>query len=127
MESSVAETSVAKSGVAEAVVAEAGVSESVGQDGGNSSSSRGGGLFLVSGPLPAGLALLRAGDGVAEGVLAAGVGGGVLDDGHGHLHLVHDGLGHAIGVATKATVGQTPVGQNNLRGGSSESRKHQQA
>merc|ERR1711890_14290 len=77
---------VAESMVSKSVVAKA---ESVGQDGGNGGS---GSLFLVSGSLPAGLALLQAGDGVAKGVLAAGVDGGILDDGHGHLHLVHDGL-----------------------------------
>ena len=108
---------VAESSVAKTVVAEA---ESVGQDGGNSRGSLSG--FLVSGSLPAGLALLEAGDGVAEGVLAAGVNGGVLDDRHGHLDLVHHGLGHGVGVAgiakamvAEATIGQTPVGQNNLK------------
>ena len=119
VDSSVAKSSVAESGVAKSVVAEAGVSDSVGQDGGD---GRGSGLFLVSGSLPASLALLQAGDGMAERVLAAGINGGVLDDGHGHLDLIHHGLGHgvgvagkaAIGVASKAAVGQTPVGQNNL-------------
>merc|ERR1719237_37707 len=129
-ESSVSESMVAKSSVAKTVVSEA---ESVGQD---SRGSLDGGL-LVSGPLPAGLALLQAGDGVAEGGLAAGLVDGILNDGHGHLDLVHHGLGHGVGVAesmvaqtvvaSKAAIGQTPVGQNNLRGGSSESRKHQQA
>merc|ERR1712037_366518 len=119
---------VAKSSVAKTVVSEA---ESVGQDGGNGRGS------LVSGPLPAGLALLQAGDGMAEGVLAAGLVDGVLNDGHGHLDLVHHGLGDGVGVAesmvaktvvaSKAAIGQTPVGQHNLRGGSGESRKHQQA
>ena len=116
-ESSVAESMVAESSVAKTVVAKA---ESVGQDGGNSRGSLSG--FLVSGSLPAGLALLEAGDGMAEGVLAAGVNGGVLDDGHGHLDLVHHGLGHGVGVAgiakamvAEATIGQTPVGQNNLK------------
>merc|ERR1719295_305723 len=120
---------VAKSSVAKTVVAKA---ESVGQDGGNSRGSLSG--FLVSGSLPAGLTLLEAGDGMAEGVLAAGVNGGVLDNRHGHLDLVHHGLGHGVGVAgiakamvAEATIGQTPIGQNNLRGGSGESRKHQQA
>ena len=58
---------------------------------------------------------------MAEGVLAAGVNGSVLDNGHGHLDLVHHGLGHGVGVAgiakamvAEATIGQTPVGQNNL-------------
>ena len=109
----VAESMVSKSGVAKTVVAKA---ESVGQDGGNGGS---GSLFLVSGSLPAGLALLQAGDSVAKGVLAAGVDGGILDDGHGHLHLVHDGLGHGVGVAEAAIgvaskAGIAPVGQNNL-------------
>ena len=112
-ESSISESMVSKSGVAKTVVPKA---ESVGQDGGNGGS---GGLFLVSGPLPAGLALLQAGDGVAKGVLAAGVDGGILDDGDGHLHLVHDGLGHGVGVAEAAIgvaskAGIAPVGQNNL-------------
>ena len=108
---------VAESSIAKTVVAKA---ESVGQDGGNSRGSLSG--FLVSGSLPTGLALLEAGDGVAEGVLAAGVNGGVLDDRHGHLDLVHHGLGHGVGVAgiakamvAEATIGQTPVGQNNLK------------
>merc|ERR1719239_514323 len=86
-ESSIAESMVAESSIAKTVVAEA---ESVGQHGGNGRGS----LFLVSGPLPAGLTLLEAGDGVAEGVLAAGVNGSILDDGHGHLNLIHHGLGH---------------------------------
>ena len=116
-ESSVSESMVAKSSVAKTVVSEA---ESVGQDG---RGSLDGGL-LVSGPLPAGLALLQAGDGVAEGVLAAGLVDGILNDGHGHLDLVHHGLGHGVGVAesmvaqtvvaSKAAIGQTPVGQHNL-------------
>merc|ERR1719460_2958519 len=108
----VAESSVSESMVAKTVVSEA---ESVGQDG---RGSLDGGL-LVSGPLPAGLALLQAGDGVAEGVLAAGLVDGILNDGHGHLDLVHHGLGHGVGVAesmvaqtvvaSKAAIGQTPV------------------
>ena len=108
-ESSVSESMVAKSSVAKTVVSEA---ESVGQD---SRGSLDGGL-LVSGPLPARLSLLEAWHGVAEGVLAAGVDGGVLHDGHGHLNLVHDGLGHGVRVASVAIriAGKTPVGQNNL-------------
>ena len=138
VESSVAETSVAKTVVSE--------SKSVGKDGGNSGGSLG--SFLVSRPLPARLSLLEAGHGVTEGVLAAGVDGGVLHDGHGHLHLVHDGLGHGVRVASVAIriASKTPVGQNNLdksrlreeseekkrkkwnlRGGSGKSGKHQQA
>merc|ERR1711962_630722 len=115
---------VVETGVAKTVVSE---SKMVGKDGGNSGGSLG--SFLVSGPLPARLTLLEAGHGVAEGVLAAGVDGGVLHDGHGHLNLVHDGLGNGVGVASVAIriAGKTPVGQNNLRGGSSESGKHQQA
>ena len=119
-ESSVSESMVAKSSIAKTVVSEA---KSVRQDGGNGRGSLDGG-FLVSGPLPAGLALLQAGDGVAEGVLAAGLVDGILNDGHGHLDLVHHGLGHGVGVAesmvaktvvaSKAAIGQTPVGQNNL-------------
>merc|ERR1712001_172828 len=111
----VAESSVSESMVAKTVVSE---SESVGQDRGDGRGSLGGG-FLVSGPLPAGLALLQAGDGVAEGVLAAGLMDGILNDGHGHLDLVHHGLGNGIGVAesmvaktvvaSKAAIGQTPV------------------
>ena len=106
MESSIAETSVAKTVIAE--------SKMVGKDGGNSGGSLG--SFLVSGPLPARLSLLEAGHGVAEGVLAAGVDGGVLHDGHGHLNLVHDRLGHGVRVASVAIriAGKTPVGQNNL-------------
>ena len=118
-ESSISESMVSKSGVAKTMVSEAGVSESVGQDGGNSRGSLSG--FLISGSLPAGLALLQAGDLVAEGVYASGLMGGVLDDRHGHLNLVHHGLGHGVGVAgiakamvAEATIGQTPVGQNNL-------------
>ena len=113
------ESGVAESSVAKTMVAKAGVSESVGQDGGNSRGSLSG--FLISGSLPAGLALLQAGDLVAEGVYASGLMGGVLDDRHGHLNLVHHGLGHGVGVAgiakamvAEATIGQTPVGQNNL-------------
>ena len=106
VESSVAETSVAKTVVSE--------SKSVGKDGGNSGGSLG--SFLVSRPLPARLSLLEAGHGVTEGVLAAGVDGGVLHDGHGHLHLVDDGLGHGVRVASVAIriASKTPVGQNNL-------------
>merc|ERR1712211_131766 len=109
---------VVETGVAKAVVAE---SKSVGKDGGNS----GGGLgsFLLSRSLPSRLTLLEAGHGVTEGVLAAGVDGGVLHDGHGLLHLVHDGLGHGVRVASVAIriASKTPVGQNNLRGGSGKS------
>ena len=107
----VVETGIAETSVAKTVVAE---SKSVGKDGGNSGGSLG--SFLVSGPLPARLSLLEAGHGVAEGVLAAGVDGGVLHDGHGHLNLVHDRLGHGVRVAGVAIriAGKTPVGQNNL-------------
>ena len=107
----VVETSIAETSVAKTVVSE---SKPVGKDGGNSGSSLG--SFLVSGPLPARLSLLEAGHGVAEGVLAAGVDGGVLHDGHGHLNLVHDRLGHGVRVAGVAIriAGKTPVGQNNL-------------
>merc|ERR1719370_2417430 len=69
---------VVETSIAETVVSE---SKSVRKDGGNSGGSLG--SFLVSGPLPARLSLLEAGHGVAEGVLAAGVDGGVLHDGHG--------------------------------------------
>ena len=102
----VVETSVAKTVVSE--------SKMVGKDGGNSGGSLG--SFLVSRPLLARLSLLEAGHGVTEGVLAAGVDGGVLHDGHGHLHLVHDGLGHGVRVASVAIriASKTPVGQNNL-------------
>ena len=107
----VVETGVAETSKAKSVVSE---SKMVGKDGGNSGGSLG--SFLVSRPLPARLSLLEAGHGVAEGVLAAGVDGGVLHDGHGHLNLVHDRLGHGVRVASVAIriAGKTPVGQNNL-------------
>ena len=115
----VAESSVSESVVAKAGISETGVSESIGKDRGKSRGSLGG--LLVSGPLPAGLTLLEAGDGVAEVVLAAGVDGGILDHRHGNLNLVHHGLGHgvgvagiAVGVASKATIGQNNLGQENL-------------